>query len=576
MKKFLAGFCLFFNVALTVAQTGVQFPDEMIAASLVGDEAKVLEIRNRADAADKPQRGDRKAARTLNAAGLTEISGGNFDAAIDLFTKATKADSLDAEIPSNLGYAYLKNRQYSQAQEALAQSINLQPGRGSAWATLAEVFARSGEVQTATACFNIAYSFSQNREKTKEFFSKILVENADVNLVAAAKMALETEGIKPLTKVEVPVPASQAETNSNPVQQAPSTSTQESSATPQVTTPPQAPIETLRPVAEQGNNHRESNSGTGSESRYLVSGVVLFVLIALGWFGYRKVTSKNSRADLAVSSGGASVARRPLLKQALIGTVILGVGATGGFYFLTGDKKIEVSRTNLQETFWNCSVKNESQILAFPDEASVAAGKSGSIIINTKTPQNSILQVVIPFDYSLDGNALSVTSRGGVQRIREPDSNQFTNISGDERRTHFRGEIALLTNRGMIITMGNDYGWRSCNRIDPKKDSAIFANAEGATVERPGLPNLDKFLSAQKKQHAEEVATQQPERQKASLDYPQKMAELYESSRLGGPQCDMFSSLIRQAADQTGTPENVRVMQVKGYISSASEVGCIR
>lgn len=208
MKNFMAGLVMAAFAAVSNAQTGLQYPDEMIAASINGDEAEVLKTKARADLAEKPQRGDRKSARALNTKGLADISAGNFDSAIEALTKAGQADPLDAEIPSNLGYAYLKKGAYEQAKRALAQSISLQPGRGSTWATLAEAFARSGDIEKATACFNIAFTFSQNRDKTKEFLSKIVTENADAKLTTAAKAALATEGIKPLNNTARPVVSS--------------------------------------------------------------------------------------------------------------------------------------------------------------------------------------------------------------------------------------------------------------------------------------------------------------------------------------------------------------------------------
>jgi len=198
IKNFKAGLIMALFASVSHAQTGLLYPDEMIKAAVRGDEAKVLESKSRAELAEKPQRGDRKSARALNTKGLADISAGSLNSAIESLTQAVRIDPLDAEIPSNLGYAYMKKGDYEQAKRALAQSISLQPGRGSAWATLAEAFARSGDIEKATACFNIAYTFSQNRDKTKEFLSKIVAENVDAKLTTAAKAALAAEGIKPL------------------------------------------------------------------------------------------------------------------------------------------------------------------------------------------------------------------------------------------------------------------------------------------------------------------------------------------------------------------------------------------
>lgn len=171
-------------------------PSEMLDASVAGDEAKVLEIKSRIELGEKPARGDRKVARDLNAKGVVALNAGNYLDAVNLLKQAMQVDSADSEVVTNLGYALLKANKLDEAKDTLNRALTLQPGRSSPWVNLGEVLARQGKVSNATAAFNIAYLFSQNRDKTRAFFQKLIDENASPDLVTAAKSALDANGIK--------------------------------------------------------------------------------------------------------------------------------------------------------------------------------------------------------------------------------------------------------------------------------------------------------------------------------------------------------------------------------------------
>jgi cytochrome c-type biogenesis protein CcmH/NrfG len=49
---------------------------------------------------------------------------------------------------------------------SLSSALTLQPGRGSAWANLAMVYAKSGKVEESTAALIVTYRFSKDRAKT--------------------------------------------------------------------------------------------------------------------------------------------------------------------------------------------------------------------------------------------------------------------------------------------------------------------------------------------------------------------------------------------------------------------------
>lgn len=175
--------------------------DEMINASASGDEEKVLEIKSVIESTAKPAKGDRKSARALNDKALFQLNAGNFDSAVELLSKAYETDQTDTEIASNLGYALIKSGKIKQAQAPFNHSIMLNPNRAAAWANLSEVFADKGDLRSATAVLNIAYLLSTNKDTTKVYFQKLLIDNQEnKTLVAAATEALKDEGIKSISE----------------------------------------------------------------------------------------------------------------------------------------------------------------------------------------------------------------------------------------------------------------------------------------------------------------------------------------------------------------------------------------
>ncbi len=175
--------------------------DQMIDASISGDEEKVLQIKSSIESITKPPKGDRKTARTLNDKALFELNAGNFDAAVELLAKAYETDQSDTEVASNLGYALIKSGNIKQAEAPFNHSIMLNPNRTDAWANLSEFFADKGDFRSSTAVLNIAYLLSVNKDKTKVYFQKFLIDNRENKiLVAAATEALRDEGIKPVSE----------------------------------------------------------------------------------------------------------------------------------------------------------------------------------------------------------------------------------------------------------------------------------------------------------------------------------------------------------------------------------------
>lgn len=118
----------------------------------------------------KPPKGNRKAARDLNAKGLSEFKKDNFADAAKHLQQAANEDPSDVEVQSNLGLALLRANQLAAAQVALKTALAINPRRTSAWVPMAEYFFEAGDSVKAVASLLLAYEFSENREKTRTFF----------------------------------------------------------------------------------------------------------------------------------------------------------------------------------------------------------------------------------------------------------------------------------------------------------------------------------------------------------------------------------------------------------------------
>ena len=119
---------------------------------------------------NKPQRGDRKAARDLNKKGLDEYKNNNFTSAIDLLKQAVAADPADVEVQSNLGFVALRANRNDVASSALSNALLIDSRRTSSWVPVAELFAVKGDSDAAVRALLLGYEFSANKEKTITFY----------------------------------------------------------------------------------------------------------------------------------------------------------------------------------------------------------------------------------------------------------------------------------------------------------------------------------------------------------------------------------------------------------------------
>ena len=119
-----------------------------------------------------PERGDRKVARAANVEGLQAMQQDNITGAIDAFSRAIEADASDIEIRNNLGFAYIRVGDFISAVSTLTDVLYMAPERGSAWANLSDVLARSNLTPAAEASLRLTIRYSTDRQKTAEFLQK--------------------------------------------------------------------------------------------------------------------------------------------------------------------------------------------------------------------------------------------------------------------------------------------------------------------------------------------------------------------------------------------------------------------
>ena len=152
---------------------------------------KLAETKGEVERIAKPATGDRKAARAYNDKGLSALKAEKYADATDLLQKAVVTDPSDIEVRNNYVYALLKSKNLAEAEKEVGLSLTMSPGRSSAWANLAEIYAEKGNSQTAASALIVAFQFSSNKDKTLTFL-KDKAESTEIPAFAeAAKSALK-------------------------------------------------------------------------------------------------------------------------------------------------------------------------------------------------------------------------------------------------------------------------------------------------------------------------------------------------------------------------------------------------
>ena len=150
------------------------------------NESQIKEIEIQLNNLPKIAKGNRKVARKTNDEALLLNKNNDIDNAVKLLIEANKTDPSDVEISNNLGYLLIKQNNFELAQKTLINTLILSPTRTNAWLSLGDVFANTGNLDRAVACFSNAYRFSKDKEKTRLLMEKFN-ENETVPLLKQAR-----------------------------------------------------------------------------------------------------------------------------------------------------------------------------------------------------------------------------------------------------------------------------------------------------------------------------------------------------------------------------------------------------
>ncbi|ASU38543.1 hypothetical protein hmeg3_09695 [Herbaspirillum sp. meg3] len=133
---------------------------------------KIAQLKGQIEALPKPMTGDRKAARKLNDQGLAALKSGDYAQAVLALKNATSTDSADVEVLNNYVYALIKAQRMREAESEAGRLLTFSPGRASAWANLAEIYAQTEKKEEAVAALVLAFQFSSNKDRTITFLNE--------------------------------------------------------------------------------------------------------------------------------------------------------------------------------------------------------------------------------------------------------------------------------------------------------------------------------------------------------------------------------------------------------------------
>lgn len=152
---------------------------------------KLAEAKGEVEKIAKPTTGDRKGARALNEKGLQALNADRYSEASSFLQQAVAVDPADIEIRNNYVYALLKSKNIGVAEKEVGTTLTFSPGRSSAWANLAEIYAEKANVQLSTAALIVAFQFSSNKDKTLTYLKDKAESNENPAFSEAAKLALK-------------------------------------------------------------------------------------------------------------------------------------------------------------------------------------------------------------------------------------------------------------------------------------------------------------------------------------------------------------------------------------------------
>ena len=150
---------------------------------------QVSELKSAVEALPKPRIGDRRTARRLNELGLVAFRAENYPEAVEQLRQAVQADPSDVEVLNNFVYALVKAGRLQPAEEIAGSLLTNAPGRTSAWANLAEIYALTGRDLEAARALIVGFQFSSNKDKTITFLREKQTDSTSP-MQNAVRMAL--------------------------------------------------------------------------------------------------------------------------------------------------------------------------------------------------------------------------------------------------------------------------------------------------------------------------------------------------------------------------------------------------
>jgi TPR repeat protein len=185
----------------TIMKQRLEQLPRMLDAARAGNQADMWDAKTEIEELPYPSRGDRRGARRLNASALDKFKKGQVAESFADFEAAFKADPSDQEISNNYGYVLYRAQRLADAERLLRHTLALAPARVAAWANLGEVFGAQQRTELSAASFMLAYRFSRNPERTREYVEKLIASDDTPGIKGAAQIALERLG---LTKAGTP------------------------------------------------------------------------------------------------------------------------------------------------------------------------------------------------------------------------------------------------------------------------------------------------------------------------------------------------------------------------------------
>lgn len=158
----------------------------MLDGMMLNDDAKIADGQQQLQKLKRPPRGNRKAARAANQAGLEALRNGENERAIMLLIEAAKSDPADVEIINNLAYSVHRTGNLPGAQKLAIAALSMAPERTAGWGELATVFADQGHHIRAVAAFQLEYRFSRNPQKMRNELEMLASDETQTDAVRGA------------------------------------------------------------------------------------------------------------------------------------------------------------------------------------------------------------------------------------------------------------------------------------------------------------------------------------------------------------------------------------------------------